>query len=109
MLVTPAGMVIEVKLDAPRNAPYPMLVTLSGMLIDGTPEYRKAYIFIFLRPLFNIIVLNVLLSVYSNIENDLPSIVSTLEGTVYYTALFPVGYFNNIVLFLLNNTPSRDE
>ena len=86
-----------------------MLVTLAGMVIVSIPTYRKANVFIFLRPLFNIIVLNVLLSDSNNIANDIPSMVSTLVGTVYDTALLPVGYFNNIVLFLLNNTPSRDE
>ena len=34
MLVTLAGMVIEVKLDAPWNASFPMLVTLAGMVIE---------------------------------------------------------------------------
>ena len=34
MLVTLAGMVIEVKLDAPSNALFPMLVTLAGMVIE---------------------------------------------------------------------------
>jgi len=34
MLVTPAGMLIEVKLDALLNALIPMLVTLAGMLIE---------------------------------------------------------------------------
>jgi len=44
-----------------KNA-YPSIdVTEAGMVIDGIPTYLKANIFIFLRPLFNIIVLNVLL------------------------------------------------
>ena len=34
MLVTPAGMVIEVSEDAPENAPIPMLVTPAGMVME---------------------------------------------------------------------------
>ena len=34
MVVTFAGMVIEVKLDAPRNAWWPMLSTLAGMVME---------------------------------------------------------------------------
>jgi hypothetical protein len=34
MLVTPAGIVIEVKLVALWNAPEPMLVTPAGMFIE---------------------------------------------------------------------------
>ena len=34
MLVTPDGIIIEVKADAPMNALDPMMVTLDGIVID---------------------------------------------------------------------------
>ena len=34
MLVTPSGMVTEVKLSQPKKASSPMLVTLSGMVTE---------------------------------------------------------------------------
>ena len=37
MLVTLAGMLMEVKLDASENARYPMLVTFAGMLMEFKP------------------------------------------------------------------------
>ena len=42
MLVTFAGMLMEVKLDAFWNALDPMLVTLAGMLIEVKPDARNA-------------------------------------------------------------------
>ena len=43
MLVTLAGIVIEVKLVAIENASSPMLITLSGIVMDVKPDaYWKA-------------------------------------------------------------------
>ena len=41
MLVTLAGMVMEVKPDAFRNAPSPMLVTLAGIAMEVKPDDRN--------------------------------------------------------------------
>ena len=37
MLVTPSGIITEVKLVQPQNASFPMLVTLEGILTDVNP------------------------------------------------------------------------
>ena len=44
IMVTPAGMVISVKLDAPKNVPDPMLVTPDGMVMEVKPvAFWNAY------------------------------------------------------------------
>ena len=104
MLVTPAGMVMDVKLsqskkalslmlvsDEPAakvtdakfslmlNAPSPMLATLAGMETD----------------------VNLMLP----LKASSPMVV-TVEGMVYVVASFPAGYWISVVLVLLNSTPS---
>ena len=43
MLVTPAGISMEVKLDASRNAYDPILSRLSGRVMEVKPEPENAY------------------------------------------------------------------
>ena len=43
MFVTLAGMVMEVREVAEANAAYPMLVTPSGIVIEVSPLEEKAY------------------------------------------------------------------
>jgi hypothetical protein len=49
ILVTLDGMVIDVKPDAPKNASAPILVTLDGMIIDVKPVSMNALFPILLR------------------------------------------------------------
>jgi hypothetical protein len=41
MLVTPSGMVTEVKLEQPKKVPSPMLVTLEGMVTEVKLEQSE--------------------------------------------------------------------
>ena len=76
MIVTPSGIVIEVNLSQPENAPLPMLVTLLGIVIEVKPLQPLNALLPMLVTLFGIITeVN-----FEHKENALSAIPTTSFG-----------------------------
>ena len=69
MLVTPSGMTIEVKLEQPENAYSPMIVTPSGIAIEVRPEQpEKARVPIFVTLLGIYVFLQPAINVFEDVS-----------------------------------------